>query len=151
MSIRANNSARTALASLAFNSISMAGDHNRKLWGALVALAVTSLLALSQSSHAQVAQPASGVAIKTASAGLNWSQLTAAQQQALAPLALTWNTGISEPQKRKWLEISKNFNGLAPEAQATLNSRMTQWVALSLKNAPRRDLILARLTSLPSN
>ena len=148
MSIRVIYLIRTAPASLAFNSTCMASDHNRKLWGALVALAVTSLLALPQSSHAQVAQPASGVAVKTASAGLNWSQLTAAQQQALAPLALTWNTGISEPQKRKWLEISKNFNGLAPEVQATLNSRMTQWVALSPQERAQARLNFGKTNEL---
>ena len=38
---------------------------------------------------------------------------------------------MSEPQKRKWLEISKNYTGMTPQAQATLNSRMNEWVALS--------------------
>jgi len=38
---------------------------------------------------------------------------------------------MSEPQKRKWLEISKNYAGLTLQAQATLNSRMNEWVALS--------------------
>ena len=38
---------------------------------------------------------------------------------------------MSEPQKRKWLEISKNYSALTPQGQATLNSRMNEWVALS--------------------
>ena len=38
---------------------------------------------------------------------------------------------MSEAQKRKWLEISKNYSTLPPEGQATLNSRMNEWVALS--------------------
>ena len=38
---------------------------------------------------------------------------------------------MSEPQKRKWLALSKNYSSLAPEDQATLNSRMNEWVALS--------------------
>ncbi|MEO7400453.1 MAG: DUF3106 domain-containing protein [Polaromonas sp.] len=59
-----------------------------------------------------------------------WSELTPLQQQALAPLATNWNT-ISEPQKRKWLEISRNYGSLPPEGQATLNSRMHEWVTLS--------------------
>ncbi|CAN5212118.1 hypothetical protein BH10PSE16_BH10PSE16_19120 [soil metagenome] len=38
---------------------------------------------------------------------------------------------MSEAQKRKWQEISKNYSRLTPEGQATLNSRMNEWVALS--------------------
>lgn len=53
------------------------------------------------------------------------------QQQALAPLASSWNTNISEAQKRKWLEISKNYPSLPPEGQANLHSRMNEWVTLS--------------------
>ena len=52
-------------------------------------------------------------------------------QQALAPLASSWNTSMSEAQKRKWLEISRNYSALSPEDQATLNSRMNDWVSLS--------------------
>lgn len=67
---------------------------------------------------------------KAASARPAWTELTHAQQQALAPLASSWNT-ISEQQKRKWLEISKNYAALSPEEQAVLNSRMNEWVVLS--------------------
>ena len=38
---------------------------------------------------------------------------------------------MSESQKRKWLALSKNYKTLPPEDQATLNSRMNEWVALS--------------------
>ncbi|NDP63697.1 DUF3106 domain-containing protein [Polaromonas sp.] len=68
---------------------------------------------------------------KTLANGPAWSQLTPSQQQALAPLASSWNTSMSDAQKRKWLEISKNYGALTPQAQATLNSRMNEWVALS--------------------
>ena len=63
--------------------------------------------------------------------GVSWTELTPAQKQALAPLATSWNTSMSESQKRKWLEISKNYSALSPEGQATLTSRMNEWVALS--------------------
>jgi hypothetical protein len=59
-----------------------------------------------------------------------WPELTPTQQQALAPLALSWNT-LSEVQKRKWLEISRNYAALPPDDQATLHSRMNEWVTLS--------------------
>ena len=110
---------------------------NRQLFLSLLVL--TGFVVSVQTSLAQVAQapqsvtPASIVRIggKTAATGLPWSQLTPVQQQALAPLAPTWDKGMSESQKRKWLEISKNYSGLTPQAQATLNSRMREWAALS--------------------
>ena len=67
---------------------------------------------------------------KTVAPGSAWRELTPFQQQALAPLASNWDT-ISEPQKRKWLEISKSYQSMTPEGRATLNSRMKEWVELS--------------------
>ncbi|NMM06776.1 DUF3106 domain-containing protein [Polaromonas sp.] len=60
----------------------------------------------------------------------SWLELSSRQQQALAPLASSWNT-ISEVQKRKWLEISKNYAALPLEGQTTMHSRMNEWVTLS--------------------
>lgn len=59
-----------------------------------------------------------------------WSELTPAQQQALAPLSSTWNT-VSETQKRKWLALSQNYPKMSGAEQAKLHSRMTEWAALS--------------------
>ncbi|MDB5742636.1 MAG: putative transrane protein [Polaromonas sp.] len=104
----------------------------------LLRLAMAGLLLCALPGFAQVTKPpvssasTSTVAGKPVAApGPAWSELTPIQQQALAPLASSWNAGISEPQKRKWLEISKNYRTLSPEGQATLNSRMNDWVSLS--------------------
>ncbi|MDB5870026.1 MAG: putative transrane protein [Polaromonas sp.] len=99
-------------------------------------LAMAALLAWPSSGFAQPHKPLGAASATvtgkaTASPGPAWSELTPLQQQALAPLAASWNTGMSEPQKRKWLEISKNYGVLTPEGQATLNSRMNDWVNLS--------------------
>lgn len=59
-----------------------------------------------------------------------WTELTPAQQQALAPLAAKWDT-VSEAQKRKWLALSVNFPKMSGDEQAKLHSRMSEWVALS--------------------
>jgi hypothetical protein len=59
-----------------------------------------------------------------------WTELTPAQQQALAPLSGTWDT-VSEAQKRKWLALSQNFPMMSGAEQAKLHSRMTDWVGLS--------------------
>jgi hypothetical protein len=77
-----------------------------------------------------------------------WAELTPMQQQALAPLASSWNTTISEPQKRKWLEISKNYPSLSPEGQANLHSRMNEWVTLSPQQRAQARLNFARTKEL---
>jgi Protein of unknown function (DUF3106) len=69
-------------------------------------------------------------AIKAVTSHPFWPELTPTQQQALAPLASSWNS-LSEAQKRKWLNISKNYATLPPEGQTTMHSRMNEWVALS--------------------
>jgi len=76
------------------------------------------------------AKPA-GAPAKVAPSKPTWAELSPMQQQALAPLAASWNTTISEAQKRKWLEISKNYPSLPPEGQANLHSRMNEWVTLN--------------------
>lgn len=77
----------------------------------------------------------------------SWAELTAMQQQTLKPLAASWNS-ISEPQKRKWLEISKNYHSLAPDGQATMHSRMNEWVALSPQQRAEARLNFAKTKEL---
>ena len=93
------------------------------------------LLAWSDGASSQPQRPSPAASapasVNPLATGPAWSQLTPSQQQALAPLASSWNTGMSDAQKRKWLEISRNYPELTPQAQATLNSRMNEWVALS--------------------
>ena len=104
----------------------------------VLGMAVAILLAWPDAAWSQIQRPSttasaptSVTSVRPPATGPAWSQLTPSQQQALAPLASSWNTSMSEAQKRKWLEISKNYAALTPEAQAMLNSRMNEWVALS--------------------
>ncbi len=69
------------------------------------------------------------------------------QQQTLKPLAASWDS-ISEPQKRKWLEISKNYHSLPPEGQTTMHSRMNEWVALSPQQRAEARLNFAKTKEL---
>lgn len=91
--------------------------------------------AASKAAASNVAKPAAPVP----SSKPLWVDLPAAQQQALKPLAESWN-GISESQKRKWLEVSKNYSKLSPVEQTTMHSRMVVWVAMS-----PQDRAVARL------
>ena len=85
---------------------------------------------LGPSSSTSASNAASPVPAKIAAPKAGWSLLTPLQQQALKPLASQWDS-ISEGQKRKWLEISKNYPSLPPEDQTKMHSRMTDWVSLS--------------------
>ncbi len=79
--------------------------------------------------------------------GPAWSELTPMQQQSLKPLAAGWNT-INESQKRKWLEISKNYATLSPDDQGKLHSRMNEWVALSSQQRAQARLNFAKTKEL---
>lgn len=112
----------------------------QSVWYALLLVSFLSFSAACLAQVSQPAAPASAVingklpaASQTKAAMLSkpsWAALTPTQQQSLKPLAPNWNS-LSEAQKRKWLEISKNYQSLPPEDQATMHSRMNEWVALS--------------------
>ena len=76
-----------------------------------------------------------------------WPELSAAQQESLQPLANSWNT-ISEAQKRKWLEVSKNYQKLSAGEKATLHSRMGEWVAMSPQDRAAARLNFAKTKEL---
>ncbi len=76
-----------------------------------------------------------------------WSELSTAQQQALAPLAPHWNT-LVDLHKRKWLALSRNFSKMTPEDQAILHSRMTEWAALSPQQRMQARLNFAEVKRL---
>lgn len=76
-----------------------------------------------------------------------WRELTALQKQALQPLSQSWAT-ISEAQKLKWLEVSKNYPGLSPAEQTTMHSRMNEWVAMSPQQRAAARLNFAKTKEL---
>ncbi len=79
-----------------------------------------------------------------------WSDLTEAQQQALAPLSEQWPT-MNEPHKRKWLALSQNFSQLSADGQVTLQSRMREWAALSPQKRAAARLNFAGVQQLPQD
>lgn len=60
----------------------------------------------------------------------HWSDLTPAQQNALAPLAQSWNT-LGETHRRKWILLSQNFAALPTAEKEKLYARMGEWASLS--------------------
>jgi hypothetical protein len=59
-----------------------------------------------------------------------WSELTPAQQHALAPLAGEWKK-MEFNSKEKWLVIGNKFAAMSPAEQERLQERMRDWVKLT--------------------
>lgn len=59
-----------------------------------------------------------------------WSQLTAAQRAALAPLQAQW-AGIDPDRREMWLEVAQRFPAMPAEERARMQARMTEWSRLS--------------------
>jgi len=91
---------------------------------------------------ASAAKPVTAVASKP-----SWAELNPMQQQSLNPLAASWN-GISEAQKRKWLEVSKSYPNLPAADQAVMHSRMNEWVAMSPQQRAAARLNFAKTKEL---
>ena len=77
-----------------------------------------------------------------------WRDLTSRQQRALAPLAPHWD-GLTEPHKRKWLALSRNYATLAPADQEILHSRMIEWAALSNQQRTQARFNFAEVKQVP--
>ncbi|MEI8323938.1 MAG: DUF3106 domain-containing protein [Betaproteobacteria bacterium] len=76
-----------------------------------------------------------------------WTELTPLQQLPLKPLSESWNS-LSDSQKRKWLVLSKNYAQLSSAEQAKLQSRMTEWVTLSVQQRTQARLNYAQAKSI---
>jgi hypothetical protein len=59
-----------------------------------------------------------------------WSELTPAQQQALAPLASEWDK-MGSARKGKWLVIGNKYGSMKPEEQQRVQARMREWIKLT--------------------
>ena len=77
----------------------------------------------------------------------SWIELNTKQQESLKPLAASWN-GINEVQKRKWLEVSKNYPSLPIADQVIMHSRMNEWATMSPQQRAAARLNFAKTKEL---
>lgn len=77
-----------------------------------------------------------------------WRDLNARQQRALEPLSLQWDS-LTEPHKRKWLALSRNYARLSPGEQEILHSRMTAWATLSNQQRSQARFNFAEVKQVP--
>jgi len=79
-----------------------------------------------------------------------WHELTSRQQKALEPLASYWDE-MTEPHKRKWLAISRDYAQLSAADQEVLHSRMTEWASLSNQQRAQARLNFADVKQVPAD
>ena len=59
-----------------------------------------------------------------------WAQLTAEQQQILAPLKTDWDA-LDRERKLKWIGIAKRYPNMKPTEQQRVQNRMQAWAKLT--------------------
>lgn len=79
-----------------------------------------------------------------------WRDLTARQQRALEPLATTWDE-LTEPHKRKWLAIVRDYAEMSTADREILDSRMQEWAKLSNRERAQARLNFADAKRLPAD
>ena len=60
----------------------------------------------------------------------DWSELTPAQRDVLAPLQPDWS-GFDTPRRTKWVKVANNYPKMKTEQQHRLQTQMKHWVALT--------------------
>jgi hypothetical protein len=60
----------------------------------------------------------------------DWSELTPAQRNILAPLMEDWQE-IDTVRRKKWIKIADSYPNLKPEQQQRLQTRMKDWAKLT--------------------
>ncbi len=90
---------------------------------------------------ATAASPSSARGVwATTPGGAEWSSLTPAQRQVLAPLATEWN-GLDATGKEKWLEVAGRFPRMGADEQSRVRARMVEWVHMSPQQRSQARLV----------
>ncbi|MDE2359241.1 MAG: DUF3106 domain-containing protein [Betaproteobacteria bacterium] len=76
----------------------------------------------------------------------SWNELSAHDQQVLAPLASDWNR-LDTSQKQQWLGVAHRYSKMRPDAQQRIQAQMRSWAELSPE---QRKAARARYKSLKS-
>ncbi|MBB3176552.1 DUF3106 domain-containing protein [Variovorax sp. Sphag1AA] len=94
------------------------------------------------------ASPQTAPAKPTVASKPLWRDLTARQQKALQPLSSYWDE-MTEPHKRKWLAVSRDFAKMSPEEQEMLHSRMSDWASLTNQQRAQARANFANVKQVP--
>jgi len=72
------------------------------------------------------------VAAKADVGGPQWSELSAAHRQVLAPLANDWN-GLDPRSKERWIDVAGRFPKMPRDEQQRATQRMGEWAHMSVQ------------------
>ena len=100
---------------------------------------------------ASAPRTAAGPAATTTAAaetGPTWASLPPAHQNALAPLKPHWS-GIDANRKSKWLIVAQRFPSLPLEERQRVQTRMSEWAAMSPAERGRARQNFQELRNLP--
>jgi len=116
-----------------------------------VTLLVAAASAAAQTSTPVVKAPVASpkTPVTTQAGDLDWQHLSAAQRQALRPLAQSWPR-LTELQKKKWIALSANFHTLTAPAKERLHARMAEWAALTPKQRTQARFNYSQTQTLPN-
>lgn len=87
---------------------------------------------------------------RTASSKPAWTDLTPAQQAALAPLEPEWDE-LETARKNKWLAIGNQFATMSSAEQQRVQKRMSEWVQLTPQQRRIARDSYTRAKKLPPN
>ena len=82
--------------------------------------------------------------------GPAWSKLSAAQQQALAPLQRDWPS-IEPNRKQKWLELATRFPNMPADERQRVQERMAEWARLTPAERTRARLQFKEARQVPAD
>jgi uncharacterized protein DUF3106 len=95
----------------------MAEEARRALTRALAALVLAATFLTAGAAPPQKSKPA-------------WAELTATQQEVLAPLKAEWDQ-LATSRKANWLGIANRYSSMKPEEQKRVQDRMQSWAKLT--------------------
>jgi hypothetical protein len=80
--------------------------------------------------------------------GPHWKDLSTDQQAILKPLAPTWDS-LDSARKRKWLSLAQSYPRLGLPEQEKMQSRMSEWAALTPREREMARLNFAETKKVP--
>ncbi|MDB5815782.1 MAG: hypothetical protein JWN23_2899 [Rhodocyclales bacterium] len=113
------------------------------LRAALIALAVALSLGAPSISLA-----GTGAVSTVAKTGSDWTHLTPAQREFLAPFAEDWNS-FSAFRKLKWIGIADRYPKMTPPEQANVRARMQEWSKLTQQDREKAREQYKKLRTVP--
>ncbi len=92
---------------------------------------------------------ATAIAQTAAGGGPAWSELSAAQRGALAPLGADWSS-FSADRKQKWIDVAGRFPSMTADERTRVQARMGEWSRLSPDEKGRARLNFQESRQLPA-